>query len=75
MLTKIYARNPSERELDRVAALLEAGEVIIYPTDSVYAFGCSVHAPRAIERMRRIKGKGETTFSVVFSELSQIAAY
>ena len=47
MLTKIYARNPSERELDRVAALLEAGEVIIYPTDSVYAFGCSVHAPRA----------------------------
>ena len=46
----------------QVAALLEAGEVIIYPTDSVYAFGCSVHAPRAIERMRRIKGKGETTF-------------
>lgn len=75
MLTKIYARNPSERELDRVAALLEAGEVIIYPTDSVYAFGCSVHAPRAIERMRRIKGKGETTFSVVFADLSQIAAY
>ncbi len=75
MLTKIYAQNPSARELDRVAGLLEAGEVIIYPTDSVYAFGCSVDAPRAIEKMRRIKGKGETTFSVVFADLSQIAAY
>lgn len=75
MLTKIYARNPSERELDRVVRLLEAGEVIIYPTDSVYAFGCAVDAPRAIESMRRIKGKGLTTFSVVFADLAQIAAY
>ena len=38
MLTKIYAENPSERELSRVVAVLEHDGVIVCPTDSVYAF-------------------------------------
>lgn len=75
MLTRLYAENPSERDLARVAAVLEADGVIVYPTDSVYAFGCSIRSPRAIERMRRIKGKQETTFSVVFRDLAQAAEY
>ena len=35
MLTKIYAENPSERELARAAAVLERGGIVVYPTDSV----------------------------------------
>lgn len=73
MLTKIYEQNPSEKELQRVADLLGRDEVIIYPTDSVYAFGCSLRSPRALERLRRIRGKEE--FSVVFENLAQIAEY
>lgn len=75
MLTKIYAENPSERELAKVVAVLENDGIVIYPTDSVYAFGCSIRSPKAIERMRRIKGKGATTFSVVFSDIAQAAEY
>ena len=41
MLVKIYTENPSEKEIDRVVNLLERDGVVIYPTDSVYAFGCS----------------------------------
>src|SRR5699024_4181242 len=44
-------------------------------TDSVYAFGCSIRSPKAIERMRRIKGKRETTFSAVFADIAEAAAY
>ncbi len=40
MLLKIYDKNPSERALDEVVSALERGGVVIYPTDSVYAFGC-----------------------------------
>lgn len=75
MLTKIYAENPSERELARAAAVLERGGIVVYPTDSVYAFGCSIRSPKAIERMRRIKGKRETTFSAVFADIAEAAAY
>ena len=60
MLAKIYEQNPSEKELQRVVDALERDEIIIYPTDSVYAFGCSLRTPRAIERLRRIRGKSRT---------------
>lgn len=75
MLIKLYPDNPSERELAKVVAALEHDEIIIYPTDSVYAFGCSIRSPRAIERLRRIKGKGETTCAVVLHDLAQAAEY
>lgn len=66
MITKIYERNPSERELRRVVEVLEHDGIIIYPTDSVYAFGCSLRSPRAIERLRRLRDKGTGSFAVVF---------
>lgn len=75
MLTKIYAQNPSEKELQRVVAALENGNVVIYPTDSVYAFGCSLQAPKAIERLRQIRGKDIHDLTVVFENFAQIAEY
>ena len=75
MLVKIYTENPSEKEIDRVVNLLERDGVVIYPTDSVYAFGCSIRSAKAVEAARRIKGKDLTTFSVVFDSLGRIADY
>lgn len=57
MLVKIYTENPSEKEIDRVVNLLERDGVVIYPTDSVYAFGCSIRSAKAVEQLRRIKGR------------------
>lgn len=73
MLTKIYAENPSEKELRRVVDCLERDELIVYPTDSVYAVGCSLRSPKAIERLRRMKGSGE--LSVVFGSIAGVAEY
>ncbi len=73
MLVKLYEKNPSERELQRIVGSLERGELIAYPTDSVYAVGCSLHAARAIDQLRRMKGAGELT--VMFDSLAQVAAY
>ena len=73
MLVKIYAENPSERELQRVVAVLESGGTVIYPTDSIYAFGCSLRSAKAIERLRRLKEK--TEFTLVFADLAQVAEF
>ena len=75
MLTKIYPQNPSEKELRRVVAALESDGIIIYPTDSVYAFGCSLRSPKAIERLRRLRGKGEAELALVFDSIAQVAEY
>ena len=72
MLTKIYAENPSERELSRVVAVLEHDGVIVCPTDSVYAFACSIRSARAIERLRRMLGKSETRFSALFPDIARV---
>ena len=73
MLVKIYAENPSERELQRVVAVLESGGTVIYPTDSIYAFGCSLRSAKAIECLRRLKEK--TEFTLVFADLAQVAEF
>lgn len=75
MLVKIYEQNPSERELRKVVDALEKDGIVIYPTDSVYAFGCSLRSPKAIERLRRMKGKDAEAFAVVFGDIAQIAEY
>ena len=75
MLAKIYEQNPSEKELRRVVDLLERDEIIIYPNDSVYAFGCSLRSAKAIDKLRRIKGKGSAAFTVVFENIAQVAEY
>lgn len=75
MLLKIYDKNPSERALDEAVAVLERGGVVIYPTDSVYAFGCSLQSAKGIETMRHLKGKVAEEFSVLFADLAQVSAY
>lgn len=75
MITKIYAQNPSERELSRVVSVLEHDGVVIYPTDGVYAFGCSLRSLKALERLRRIRGKESAELAVVFESLAQVAEY
>lgn len=75
MLTKIYAQNPSLKELRRVVEAMEGDGVVIYPTDSVYAFGCSLRSAKGIERLRRLCGKQIEDLSVVFENLAQVAEY
>ncbi len=75
MIVKLYSKNTSERELTRICDALEGGGVIIYPTDSVYAFGASIQSPKAIERLKSICGKSLDELSIVSSSISQIAEY
>lgn len=75
MVIRIYPDNPAEKSVAQVVKLLENDGVIIYPTDSIYAFGCSVKCPRAIERMRAVSDKKSSVFSMICSDLSQAANY
>lgn len=67
---KIYPQNPSEREIERVVKVLEEGGLIIYPTDGVYAFGCSLRSPKALERLATLRGKSDKDLSIVCSDIS-----
>ncbi len=75
MIIKLYSKNTSERELDKICSALESGGVVVYPTDSVYAFGASLGSLKGIERLRELRGKSLEEHSIVCSSISQIAEY
>ena len=75
MIVKIYPENPNHKVLEQIVDVLESDGVIVYPTDTVYAFGCSLRSPRAIERLKAIRGKREGELSIVCAGLGHIADY
>ncbi len=76
MIIKLYNDNTNERSVREVAKKLAAGAVIVYPTDTVYALGCSIKCPKAIEKLQSIKrGKSADTMSIACADLTAIATY
>jgi len=77
MLIKLYQDNPNKKELLKVVDVLRRDGVIIFPTDSVYAIGCSLDSQKAMNKIAKLKGiKSEKAhFSIICSSLSNIARY
>jgi len=76
MHLKVHPENPQKRHIERAAAILRDGGVIIYPTDTVYGIGCSVYNTHAIERIYQIKRQHRSKpFSFICSDLSHISEY
>lgn len=76
MLLEIYPEHPEPRKIRRAVEALEAGEVIAYPTDTVYGLGCDLTNKKAIDRLYAIKGMPTTqNLAFICSDLSDIARY
>lgn len=76
-LVKIYPENPNPRAISKVIDVLENGGVIIYPTDTVYSFGCDITKTKALEKVARLKETKieKANFSIIFSDLSHLSEY
>jgi L-threonylcarbamoyladenylate synthase len=59
--------------LDRARAVLDAGGLVIFPTDTVYGLGCRVEFPDAIERLFEVKGRPvQKAIPVLLGDVAQI---
>ncbi len=76
-LIKIYPDKPNRRAIQQVVEALRNGDIIIYPTDTLYAIGCDALNVRAVERICRIKGldPDKARLSIVCQDLSDAAHY
>jgi len=74
---KIHADNPQKNKISQVIDTLKRGGVIIYPTDTVYAMGCDISQPKAIEKICKIKNidPAKHNFSIVCNDLSHLSNY
>lgn len=55
MIIEIHPSDPQSRLIDKVIDILKNDGVIIYGTDTTYAFGCSIQSKRAMKRIYQIK--------------------
>ena len=77
MLVKLYNDNPNPRDVRRIADALRDGEVVILPTDTLYAFASSMEHKAAVETIARLKGFKikQAKYSMLCASLSQASEY
>ena len=77
MIIRIHPEDPQPRLIAKVADCLMSGGVVIYPTDTVYGFGCDIHQVRAVERICRLKGVDpqKAQLSFICDDLADLSQY
>jgi len=77
MLIQIHPDNPDPRQIKKVVECLKDGGLIIYPTDTIYGFGCDVNNKKAMEKLCRLKGVNIKKHNLAFIcyDLSHIADF
>lgn len=73
---EIHPTHPQPRLVNRSVEILDAGGVIVYPTDSGYALGCHIGDKAALDRIYRIRDVDRHhNFTLVCRDLREIAIY
>lgn len=77
MIVKVYSDNPNERELRRVVEVLQGGGIVVVPTDTLYAFACSMEFKKSVEAIAQLKGFSlkKAKYSMLCESLSQVSEY
>ena len=76
MIIEIDPLHPEPRKIARAVTALEAGQVIAYPTDAVYALGCDLFNKHAIDSIYAIKRMSrEQPLAFMCHDLGDIARY
>jgi len=57
---ELHPVTPQQRFINKAVEVLKNGGVIIYPTDTVYGFGCDIFNKDALERIYSIKNESNT---------------
>lgn len=72
----IHPDNPQPRLIKQVAEALKQDKLIVYPTDTSYAFGCKIGSKEALARLKQIRALDDGhQFTLLCRDLSEIATY
>lgn len=72
----MHPDNPQPRVIGQVAELLRAGRLIVYPTDSCFAFGCLLGNREGLDRIREIRHLDHRHhFTLVCHDFAQLGQF
>ena len=64
----------TEKYIEMAVHSLKNGDVIVYPTDTLYGFGVDATNSDAIQKLNRLKGRSQP-LSIVLQQVSDISNY
>jgi tRNA threonylcarbamoyl adenosine modification protein (Sua5/YciO/YrdC/YwlC family) len=75
-LFHVHQQNPQPRLVAQAVAILRRGGLIVYPTDSCYAFGCELNARDGVDRIGQLRQTDKHhNFTLVCRDLAEIASH
>ena len=75
-MKKTIIYDEGDAPVEEICAVLAAGEVILYPTDTLYALGADPQQPAAMEKLFTLKHRAaDKKVSYIFSDLVQVSQY
>ena len=76
MRIELSPDHPEPRKIARAVAALESGQLVAYPTDTVYALGCDLAQKKAIDLLYLARMMPRTQpLAFVVPDLSEVARY
>jgi len=70
---RVDARHPEQTIIQQAARLIIAGELVAFPTETVYGLGADAFQPSAVEKIFLVKGRpSENPLLVHVSNLAQV---
>jgi tRNA threonylcarbamoyl adenosine modification protein (Sua5/YciO/YrdC/YwlC family) len=72
----VHPVNPQPRVITKVVDVVRARGLIVYPTDSCFAFGCRLDNPEGLQRIRQIRGLDDRHhFTLVCRDFAQLGQF
>lgn len=77
MFIEINPNNIDQRLIQQAVSELRSGEIIIIPTDTVYAVACDMKNKKGLANLAKFKSLNlnKTNFSIICADLSEVADY
>lgn len=73
---QMHPKDPQPRLVKRVVEIVHGNGLIVYPTDSSYAFGCNIDNKQGLERICRLRRLSEDhNFTLICKDLAQVSTY
>ncbi len=72
----VHPVDPQPRVITKVVDVVRGGGLIVYPTDSCFAFGCRLDNPQGLQRIRQIRGLDDRHhFTLVCADFAQLGQF
>ena len=76
MLLEINPNTPEPRKIQQAVDALCAGELVAYPTDTVYGMGCDLFNKKALDKLYQLKGLSRSRLlSFMCQNLTDVSRY